>query len=353
MTVLDRGPAVPREAAAPALRTARTVAQLLTRTDLHPVLLAGSTDPNAKLTLMLVDRFGPAFAVKIATTPEAGAAVLREAARLAALHARGLAGLVATVPRPVTLLDADGLPALVTTAVAGIPMAAHYHEWRHTGRRHPVRADLLAAGAWLAALQRLTAAERRPVTLLEAALDGIELRFGERPGLRWALRPVSAALARQRTPRTAVHGDYWFGNVLAAGGRVTGVVDWEASEPAGEPLADVARFAVSYCLYLDRHTRPGGRVAGHRGLRADCWGAGLRHAVLGDGWLPATVQGFVRDALARLDADPGLARAVLLAGIAEVAATADHADFAAEHLGLLERMLPELRPAALAAGEQP
>jgi hypothetical protein len=156
------------------------------------------------------------------------------------------------------------------------------------------------------------------------------------------LGPLAARLASARTPRTVVHGDFWAGNLLLTGGTVTGVVDWAAGELAAEPLRDVARFALSYALYLDRHTRPGHRVAGHPGLRASGWGAGIEYAIISRGWFGALVRGFVGSALARLGAGPELCRDVLLAGLAEVAATADHPDFAARHRDLLLRLVSEV-----------
>jgi hypothetical protein len=53
------------------------------------------------------------------------------------------------------------------------------------------------------------------------------------------------------------------------------------------------------------------------------------------------VSEFVTAALHRLGAPAVLWRDVLLAGIADVAATADHPDFAARHRDLLLRMLSE------------
>jgi aminoglycoside phosphotransferase (APT) family kinase protein len=38
------------------------------------------------------------------------------------------------------------------------------------------------------------------------------------------------------------HGDWTDGNLLVSGGRVTGVVDWEAAH-AGDPLRELARAA--------------------------------------------------------------------------------------------------------------
>jgi hypothetical protein len=315
-----------------------TLSQALARPGLHPVLLAGSRDPNAKLTVMLIDRWGPAFAVKVATTRLAADVVQSEGKLLCALHARGLGSLGATVPRPVGFLDADGLPALVTGGLLGTPMAVGYHQWRHTARRRRVRADFVAAGAWLTSFQRHTAGPRQSVMLLDSALTRIEERFGAQAELRRRLRPMADLLGSQATPRTAVHGDYWFGNLLIERGAVVGVVDWEASALSGEPLRDVARFAVSYSLYLDRHVRPGSKVPRHAGLRADSWGAGLLYAVNGSGWYPDLVLRFCREALTNLGADGACARALLVAGIADVAATADHPEFARAHLDLLSRV---------------
>ena len=117
------------------------------------------------------------------------------------------------------------------------------------------------------------------------------------------------------------------------------MVDWEAGALAGEPLRDVVRFVLSYALYLDRHTRAGPAVPGHPGLRAGRFGAGVGAALSGRGWFAALAGEFVATALARLGGPAGAWRDALLAGVAEVAATADHPDFAAAHLDLLAELL--------------
>jgi len=111
----------------------------------------------------------------------------------------------------------------------------------------------------------------------------------------------------------------------------------------GEPVRDLVRFPLTYALYLDRHTRAGRQVAGHRGLWAGVWGSGITFAVNGDGWFPDLVRDFVGGGLKRLGADAGSWRLAMLAGLAEVAATADHLDFAERHWRLFER-LTERRP---------
>ncbi len=136
-----------------------------------------------------------------------------------------------------------------------------------------------------------------------------------------------------------VHGDFWFGNLLLSGQAVSGVVDWECGTVAGEPLRDVARFALSYALYLDRHTRRGRRVAGHPALRAERWGDGLRYALTGRGWFPDLMREFLRRNLSRLGAAPELWFDLAVAGVAEVAVTANHPEFAAAHLRLLRDVI--------------
>jgi hypothetical protein len=321
------------------------LADVVGRPGTRVVLLGGSRDPNAKVTLILLDDHGPAFVVKAATTEVAAGVVRNEGHLLDELVGLGLGRLAATVPRALGYLSADGLPALVTTALVGVPMGVRYHAWRHTARRRKVRADFAAAGAWLADLQSRTAGRVAPITLLDDSIKTIEGRFAGHPGLsllRRRLGESAAALGAHSAPRTVVHGDYWYGNLLTEDGQVVGVVDWESGTLVGEPLRDVARFAVSYALYLDRHVRPNRRVPGHRGLRAGTWGAGLAYAVQGKGWFPGVVRDYVGDALHRLGLPEELWRDVVLMGIADVAATADHPDFARGHVDLLAWLLNEV-----------
>ena len=164
-----------------------------------------------------------------------------------------------------------------------------------------------------------------------AAVDRLEARLGR-------LTEIHGRLQRSATPRTAVHGDLWFGNLLLSDGRISGVVDWEAAAPSGEPLRDVVRFALMYALYLDRRTRVGRRVAGHPGLRAGEWGAGVEYALDGDGWFPELFRGFLQRALSRFGAPAERWRDAALAGIAEVAAFTDEDEFARFHFELFQRL---------------
>jgi hypothetical protein len=328
-----------RSIAAPADQGRADLRALLSRPGNRTVLLDGSRDPNGSVTMLLIPAGAerPDVAVKVATTPAGSRVIAREARLLAALHRLPLGPAEKTIPKPAGVFHVDGKLAEATTVVPGVPMRTRYHGFGHLRRPEAVRADFTAVDAWLADLHAASAAQARPISLLE----GVPARITA----RWPGNPQARALAGLLEP-LVVHGDFWAGNVLVAGARVTGVavtgvVDWPAGQLAGEPLADVARFALAYALYLDRHTRPGRPVAGHPGLRADRWGAGLEYAIAGEHWFGRLVSEFVTAALHRLGAPGALWRAVLLAGIAEVAVTADHPDFAARHRDLLLRMLSE------------
>ena len=313
------------------------------------ILLNGSRDPNSGLTVLLIppDAGEPRLAVKIATTPAAAAVIEGEARLLTGLERLRLPRVGGTLPRHQGAYDVDGLLAVASTVVPGVPMSTGYHSFRQTARPGRVRADFAAAAGWLAGLHADSMAARAPLCLLDGAGERILARWPDLECARTLAGQAGAVgdrLARASTPRTIVHGDFWAGNLLVSDGAVSGVVDWAAGELSGEPLRDVARFALSYSLYLDRHTRPGRPVAGHPRLRADGWGAGIRYAIAGEHWYGRVVRDFVAGALTRLGAPASLWRDVLLAGIAEVAVTADHPEFAAHHRDLLLRLTGEVRP---------
>lgn len=341
-------------AASPGQGNEADLRALLNRPGNRTVLLDSSRDPNAGVTMLLTpagtDR--PELAVKVATTPAAAAAIAREARLLTALQLLPLGRAGLAIPKPAGVFQVDEMLAAASTVVPGVPMRTRYHGFGHLRRPEAVRADFAAAGAWLADLHAASAGDSMPISLLDGVPALITARWPGDPrasALAGRLEPLASRLASGRTPRTVVHGDFWAGNLLVAspgvaaagatGVAVTGVVDWPAGQLAAEPLADVARFALTYALYLDRHTRAGRPVAGHPGLRAGRWGAGLEYAIAGEHWFGRLVSEFVTAALNRLGAPTALWRDVLLAGIADVAVTADHPDFAAHHRDLLLRML--------------
>ena len=316
---------------------------LLDMPGMQTLFIALSKDPNAKVSVLLIPRgrTQPTLAVKLPTTVGAEATIAAERAVLIDLHFRLPGPILESIPRPRVLQEVRGRPSLVTTALPGSPMTTRYHAWRHLATPAAVRADFLAVQTWLAKFQTASAAERAPIDMDGGTTDTLRMRFAGEPRLDWLLFRLNAVHARLRastTPRTAVHGDFWFGNLLLVGGEISGVIDWESGSTRGEPVRDIVRFALSYALYLDRHTRAGHRVAGHPGLRAGPWGCGIAWAFDGEGWFPDVVREFVQDGLKRLGADPECWREAMLAGVAEVAATADHPDFARRHFELFDRL---------------
>jgi aminoglycoside phosphotransferase len=321
-----------------------TLAGLIDMVGGRVACLAMSGDQNAKVTLLLFPpgRDRPGYVAKVPTTPSAAGQVAREAAVLRDPGLRALGPVSATIPEPVTTVEHHGRPVLVTTALPGRNMFAEYHRWRHTARPDAVRADFAAADRWLCDLQYRTAGDGCDLSrMLDGAAATIARRFGDDAATLGDVDRVAALgarLAGHRVRRAAQHGDFWPGNLLTAAGRVTGVIDWEHARPDGVPARDPARFALSYSLYLDRHTRPGRRVGGHPGLRAGRWGAGLAYALDGSGWYPDLVRRFMAGALGRLGLPGGCWRDVVLAELASMAAEADHPGFARGHLLLFRRL---------------
>jgi aminoglycoside phosphotransferase len=249
--------------------------------------------------------------------------------------------LGATVPGEIGMVEFHGRAGLVMSPVAGTPMLTLYARRGRTADRPRVAGDFAAAARWLADLQRATAVESAPLDMDRGVAARLGERFADDDRIDQDLERLAAIhseLARNTVPRAVVHGDFWFGNLMVSDDRVSGVVDWEAGEACGEPVRDVVRFALMYAMFLDRGTKPGRRVAGHRQLRAGTWGVGVDYALDGSGWFPELIRQFLRAGLARLGAAPECWRDAALAGVAEVAALADDPEFARSNLELFRRL---------------
>ena len=317
--------------------------ELLDASGMQAVVLALSKDPNGKLTVLLIPRTTdlPKVAVKVPMTDAAQASIAAERHVLSELRAHLPGTVLVTVPALADLPEARGRPFLVTTALPGVPMSTRYHAWRHLATPAAVKADFMAVERWLSRFQAFSTGSATPMDMDGGLVPVLRRRFAQEPNLNQALGRLAAIhgrLRKSRTPRTAVNGDFWFGNLLWAGHEISGVLDWEAGTIRGEPVRDLVRFALTYALYLDRHSKSGRHVAGHPGLRAGVWGSGIEYAVDGEGWFPALFRTFLSDGLIRLGADPTRWRDLAVAGLAEVAATADHVDFASLHWQLFNRL---------------
>jgi len=88
--------------------------------------------------------------------------------------------------------------------------------------------------AWSATLPRAEA----PARAVEERLGRIAAAF---PGLAGALAPAidRARQVAAGIPAVLEHGDLWAGNLLVAGGRLRGVVDWDNWHPEGVPGSDL------------------------------------------------------------------------------------------------------------------
>ncbi len=322
---------------------AASVMELLRGTPGHRAVVVGpSKDPNAKVTLLLVsDHTGlPVMAVKVPTTPLAAAAVESETAALLELHARYPDVALETVPRVVRTVEFESLRAVVMTAVRGTPMTSEYMRGGGSLRTR-TETHLRAVSEWLASFHSATAAGSAAIDMDAGVTSGLRARFHDDERLPDDLASLAAIHAGLRTefaPRTVVHGDLWFGNVLVERGRVTGVVDWEAACLCGEPVRDLARFAIMYALYLDHGTSVARRLRVFDRKRSRPWGAGVEFALNGTGWFPELFRAFLRDGLRRLGASPAVWREAALAGLADVAARTDDPAYGRLHLELFRRL---------------
>lgn len=311
--------------------------------EVKTVALGLSKDPNPKTTLLLFwpGCSTPWAAAKLSKTERARQSVRREAAFLRELHERFSGDVLRTIPRRYPDLE-RGLPdgSMVVEALPGVPLSAVYARARRVGSVTQASRDFDSVERWLRGLQRTTAQGGGRIEFGERVLDSFRARFGSEAMMCRPSRTLERAartLATKSGPRSVVHGDLWLGNVLIDDGNVTGVIDWESAELTGEPLRDVVRFAITYALYLDRRTKPGRRVRGHN-LRAGEWGAGIVYLLVGKGWFPDLVRGFLQRSMARLGADPTAWPALVLVGIAEAAVMADDDQWAYRHLELLDKL---------------
>ena len=244
---------------------------------LDSLVLGASKDPNAKVTVLLVSPQSgrPVLAIKAPTTDASARAVEAEVQVLRELEGIRFQQGSATIPRVADLVEFGDRVGAVMTAVPGTPLTTLYLQWRHTRNARRVAADFAAVGAWLADFQQATAGESGALDMLGGVSSRLRARFPEDKDLdadlEWLAR-MHERLRGNAVPRTAVHGDFWSGNLLMDGRGLTGVVDWEAGSISGEPVRDLVRFALMYALYLDRRTRHGRRVAGHPGLVAGTLG---------------------------------------------------------------------------------
>jgi hypothetical protein len=282
-------------------------------------LVVGHRRPTTGMVTVLLFRTGDRFPSVVAKLPRYGPtseALRREAATLerirGAIAVGARAGAVRdAIPRPLGLHDVDGTEVLLQTGMPGTHLVAA----TTGGRLHPARLarrlDLMLG--WCLELQ---AASARQVTVDDALLaekleplaaEGLAAMDGD-PRLAALLDrslQVAASLRGTALPLVVCHGDYWAGNVMVAGGRVRGVIDWERAALDELPLWDLVKAVGSAAYHLDRYRslprRGAGAIAGWgdlgpwAGIGDPVFAASFRAAFVQQGWLA----GVTRDALTR------------------------------------------------------
>lgn len=147
--------------------------------------------------------------------------------------------------------------------------------------RRPARLDA-RLGREVARFCALLPRSGTPPDALAADLAAVAVLLPDRAG---AAKRLSDQLATVSVGIPAVmrHGDLWTGNLLAARGRLSGIIDWDAAHPAGVPGADLvqvfgtdARRRAGLSLGAGYLTRPW-RSKAFGSLSTDYWRAlGLR-----------------------------------------------------------------------------
>jgi hypothetical protein len=284
------------------------------------LLVGANKAEHLKVVILLFDEEGRLAAVaKVARGPEGESSLRAEHDVLRRLWSVGAASVTHHIPRPLLLEEFGGRLALILVPLEGEPMLTRYHSPGHTSDERRVAADLERAGSWLLAFQRGTAGGRVPIDeamerWFEPALERYRREIGwgpEEQELFADVRTRARSLADASIPLTALHGDFWMGNLLEQDGRVSGVLDWEFGRAASPALRDVYKFPTSYGFYLDRAYAGRDPVPGHRGRTeiARAWArygdwanlAGFGYTYFGRGWFPELIRRYVSEQLAVWD----------------------------------------------------
>lgn len=147
-----------------------------------------------------------------------------------------------SLPEVVERLDVGtSVRGLAMTAVPGLSSADRRP-------RTSARELLAAMSEWLGAVWADTAEGSGPVDLggscVRAVLAHSHPTPMPQPAAVDIVRRARARLAEFEVPQTLTHGCLCRRHVIAAGA-VVGVDDWGLGSPAGDPLRDLGRFAVS------------------------------------------------------------------------------------------------------------
>ena len=335
------------------------------------VLIGNGKAPSSKVSFLFLDAQGePAVVAKVARNDVAEQALRDELEALEAVRATGAESVLDGAPTPMGLERIEGRATLLLTGLSGRPLYASYHTPGHTSDRAVVTEDFNAAGDWLSRFQRETAAGAEPIgpdfieRFVRPVLDRYRADVGWDDDENAFFGEVEArldSLEGTAIPLAASHGDFWMGNLMLEGGRVTGVIDWEVAGVARPPFRDVYKFPTSYAFYMDRAwPGRGGAVPGHPG-REDAAGRwrrfgdwpnllGFGHAYFGTGWFPDLVREWVGRHLVELGMPEAVNGAFFPLFLAEQATALDVPEFREGYRSLLRALAAERSQSWLWAG---
>lgn len=205
----------------------------------RPELVQVTNSERGK-SVAIASRGTERFVVRIARSP----AMLEDEARSFAvlLRLQSNAGVAGRVPRPLLDGAAGGLRYFVQSHLQGSPLTrvldaasreAYLKEAEAFLRElnpgppeaSPIAVDTLQ-GAWVG---------QPMVPFVLQHIEDASLRAKTRALLDETLRGASSRVG-------IVHGDFGTGNILVEGGRLTGVIAWEASHDRGLPVLDAFNY---------------------------------------------------------------------------------------------------------------
>ncbi|HEX5387005.1 MAG TPA: hypothetical protein VFW66_09920 [Gemmatimonadales bacterium] len=205
----------------------------------------------------------PRVAVKFARVPEAAEGLRREAAALAAVHARRAGGMPGA-PRILCEDPALGHGALAETALAGQPLYSLLTPATHRDlavRAADWLAELASPAAAPASAAPASAAPRAGAApMVERAVRDFVTQFGpvlERSERDEAERVITVL---HSVPSVIEQRDFSPWNVHVAPDGSLAVFDWESAELEGLPLLDLVYFLAYVAFFRDGAVVPGGRA---------------------------------------------------------------------------------------------
>jgi len=218
--------------------------------DLQVMEVAGAYDQTDAISLFIFERgcSTPTFYVKTVRDTANASGIRTEFNILSDLASQlSGTGLLASMPRPLGLIDSENFTAVVTTVLPGQPLA-RMPRWRYfPSERGTVRYGMLKALDWLIAFQEATVGEESRFCLKSA--DELAAGFLPEQGMRrkkcYELMQRAACVAQEfRCTTVASQGAFRMSNVLLDGDKIA-AVNWADFSPRAHPLTDFLDLLLS------------------------------------------------------------------------------------------------------------